>query len=196
MKTLKISFILLAFITFGCGGGGTSSSSEEETAESGTDTTEETTDAQSSSSDMESMSEEPAQDVVDLAIATENLSTLVTAVQAAELVETLKGEGPFTVFAPTNAAFGALPEGTLEDLLKPENKDQLAAVLTYHVVAGKVMSGDLSDGMTATTVNGNDITISVGEGVQINGANVTTADVEASNGVVHIIDAVILPPSE
>lgn len=195
MKILKISFVLLAFITFGCGGGGSTSNTEEETTE--TDATmEETTDAESSASDMETAPEEPAQDIVDLAIATENLSTLVTAVQAAELVETLKGDGPFTVFAPTNAAFGALPEGTLEDLLKPENKDQLAAVLTYHVVAGKVMSGDLSDGMTATTVNGKDITISVGEGVQINDANVTTADIEGSNGVVHIIDAVILPPSE
>ena len=99
------------------------------------------------------------------------------------------------VVAPTNAAFEALPAGTLEDLLKPENKDQLIAILTYHVVSGKVMSTDLSDGMKAATVNGKEITITTMGGAKVNGANVVTADVEASNGVVHVIDAVILPPS-
>jgi len=142
----------------------------------------------------ETMNETP--DIVALASDTENLSTLVAAVQAAGLVETLQGDGPFTVFAPTNEAFAALPEGTLDNLLQPENKDQLTAILTYHVVPAEVRSGDLSDGMTAATVNGAEITVSLDGGVMINDANVTTADVEASNGVVHIIDKVILPPSE
>ncbi len=133
-------------------------------------------------------------DIVDAAIAAGNFTTLVAAVQAAGLVETLKGEGPFTVFAPTDEAFAALPAGTVEDLLKPENKAQLAAVLTYHVLPGKVMSTDLSDGMTAATVQGAEVTITTGGGVKVNAANVTTADIEASNGVIHVIDAVILPP--
>ena len=110
-----------------------------------------------------------------------------------DIVETLKGDGPFTVFAPTDEAFAALPEGTVETLLLPENKDQLIAILTYHVVSGKVMSGDLSDGMTAATVQGGNITIGTTDGVTVNGANVTAADIEASNGVIHVIDAVILP---
>jgi Secreted and surface protein containing fasciclin-like repeats len=100
-------------------------------------------------------------DIVDIAAGDENFATLVAAVQAAELVETLKGDGPFTVFAPTNDAFAALPEGTVETLLKPENKDQLTAILTYHVVAGKVMSSDLSEGLEAETVNGQKITITL-----------------------------------
>ncbi|SEL63112.1 Uncaracterized surface protein containing fasciclin (FAS1) repeats [Roseovarius azorensis] len=132
-------------------------------------------------------------DIVDIAAGDENFSTLVAAVQAAGLVDTLKGEGPFTVFAPTNEAFAALPAGTVENLLKPENKDQLTAILTYHVVPGKVMSGDLSNGMTATTVQGTDVTIMTEGGVTVQGANVTAADIEASNGVIHVIDAVILP---
>ncbi|AMY71350.1 fasciclin domain-containing protein [Frigidibacter mobilis] len=133
-------------------------------------------------------------DIVDTAIAAGDFTTLVAAVQAAGLVDTLKGTGPFTVFAPTDAAFAALPEGTVEDLLKPENKAQLAAVLTYHVVPGKVMSTDLTDGMTAATAQGADVTIMTEGGVKVNAANVTTADIEASNGVIHVIDAVILPP--
>ncbi|MEP2773981.1 MAG: fasciclin domain-containing protein [Fulvivirga sp.] len=140
--------------------------------------------------------EEAAKDIVALAMETDALSTLVSAVKAADLVETLQGDGPFTVFAPTNEAFAALPEGTLDNLLKPENKDQLVAILTYHVVSGKVMSTDLSDGMKAATVNEAEVTISTTDGAKVNGANVVTADVEASNGVVHVIDAVILPPSE
>jgi uncharacterized surface protein with fasciclin (FAS1) repeats len=135
-------------------------------------------------------------DIVNLASNTEDLSTLVAAVKAADLVETLKGDGPFTVFAPTNAAFDNLPEGTLESLLKPENKDELAKILTYHVVSGKVMSSDLQDGMTATTVEGSSITINLGDNVMINQAKVVKADIEASNGVVHVIDSVILPPEE
>jgi uncharacterized surface protein with fasciclin (FAS1) repeats len=132
-------------------------------------------------------------DIVDIAAGDETFSTLVAAVQAAGLVETLKGDGPFTVFAPTNAAFEALPAGTVEDLLKPENKDKLTAILTYHVVPGKVMSGDLSDGMTAATVQGGEVTIGTTGGVTVDGANVVQADIEASNGVIHVIDAVILP---
>jgi len=135
-----------------------------------------------------------SKDIVDTAVGAGSFGTLVAAVQAAGLVDTLKGEGPFTVFAPTDAAFAALPAGTVEELLKPENKDKLTAILTYHVVAGKVMSGDLSDGLSAATVNGANITIGTMGGVTVNGANVTQADIEASNGVIHVIDAVILPP--
>ncbi|MEM9829093.1 MAG: fasciclin domain-containing protein [Bacteroidota bacterium] len=135
-------------------------------------------------------------DIVALAMEQDNLSTLVEAVKAAELVETLQSAGPFTVFAPTNEAFAALPEGTLETLLKPENKDKLAAVLTYHVVSGEVASTDLSDGMAATTVEGSDAKVTLSDGeAMIEGAKVVAADVKASNGIVHIIDAVILPPS-
>lgn len=132
-------------------------------------------------------------DIVDTAAGAGSFNTLVAAVEAAGLVETLKGEGPFTVFAPTDEAFAALPEGTVEDLLKPENKDQLTAILTYHVVPGKVMSTDLSNNMMATTVQGGDVTIMTEGGVMVNGANVVQADIEASNGVIHVIDAVILP---
>ncbi len=131
-------------------------------------------------------------DIVDTAVEAGNFTTLVAAVEAAGLVDTLKGDGPFTVFAPTDEAFAALPEGTVEGLL--EDPEALAAILTYHVVPGAVMSGDLSDGMTATTVNGADVTISVGDSVMVNDATVTTADIEASNGVIHVIDAVIMPP--
>jgi uncharacterized surface protein with fasciclin (FAS1) repeats len=136
-------------------------------------------------------------DIVDLAISQENLSTLVAAVKAGGLVETLKGKGPFTVFAPTNEAFAALPAGTLESLLKPENKEQLVQILTYHVVSGKVMSTDLKDGMAAKTVQGGEVKIGISkDGVKVNDAKVTKADVNASNGVVHVIDKVILPPSK
>lgn len=133
--------------------------------------------------------------IVELAAGTESLSTLVTAVKAAGLVETLSSKGPFTVFAPTNEAFEALPDGVLADLLKPENKAKLQAVLTYHVVAGKVMSTDLKDGMMAKTVQGEEVTIDLSNGAEVNGAKVINADINASNGVVHVIDEVILPPS-
>lgn len=133
--------------------------------------------------------------IVELAAGNESLSTLVTAVKAAGLVETLSSKGPFTVFAPTNEAFAALPEGVLANLLKPENKDQLIAVLTYHVVPGKVMAKDLKEGQKAKTVQGEAATISLKGGATVNGAKVSAADVKASNGVVHVIDAVILPPS-
>lgn len=134
-----------------------------------------------------------SKDIVDTAVGAGDFGTLVAAVQAADLVDTLKGEGPFTVFAPTDAAFAALPEGTVENLLKPENKDQLVAILTYHVVPGKVMSTDLVDDMKAATVQGGDITIDLDNGVMVNDASVAAADIEASNGVIHVIDKVILP---
>ena len=132
-------------------------------------------------------------DIVDTAVEAGSFSTLVAAVEAAGLVDTLKGDGPFTVFAPTDEAFAALPEGTVETLLKPENLDQLTAILTYHVVPGKVMSGDLSDDMMATTVQGTDIMIDLDNGVMVNEASVVTADISTSNGVIHVIDKVILP---
>ncbi|MDR8389568.1 fasciclin domain-containing protein [Aliifodinibius sp. S!AR15-10] len=134
--------------------------------------------------------------IVKLASDADNLSTLVTAIKAAGLVETLNGEGPFTVFAPTNEAFASLPEGTLESLLKPENKDKLTSILTYHVVPGKVTSDALKDGMTAATAEGSDIMISLGDNVKINEATVLKADIQASNGVIHIIDSVIMPPED
>jgi len=135
-------------------------------------------------------------DIVDLAVNTEFLSTLVAAVKAGDMVETLKGAGPYTVFAPTNEAFAALPEGTLENLLKPENRDQLQKILAYHVVSGEVKSSQLSDGMQAKSVEGSKINIAVSEeGAKINDARVVTADISASNGVVHVIDKVILPPT-
>ncbi len=109
-------------------------------------------------------------------------------------METLKGEGPFTVFAPTDAAFAALPAGTVEDLLKPENKDKLVSILTYHVVPGAVMSTDLTEGMKAATVNGAEVTITLDGGPKVNGAVISAPDVAASNGVIHVIDSVILPP--
>ena len=135
-----------------------------------------------------------SKDIVDTAIGAGNFTTLVAAVEATGLVETLKGAGPFTVFAPTDAAFAALPAGTVEDLLKPENKDKLVAILTYHVVPGKVMSTDLTEGMTAATVQGANVTITLEGGPKVNGAVISGPDVAASNGVIHVIDSVILPP--
>ena len=132
--------------------------------------------------------------IVETAVGAGSFTTLVAAVEAAGLVDTLSGEGPFTVFAPTDEAFAALPEGTVESLLLPENRDQLVAILTYHVVPGAVMSTDLSDGMMAATVQGGEITIDLDNGVMVNDATVVTADIEASNGVIHVIDSVIMPP--
>ena len=136
-----------------------------------------------------------AKDIVDTAVGAGTFNTLAAALTAAGLVETLKGEGPFTVFAPTDEAFAALPEGTVESLLLPENIDQLVAILTYHVIPGKVMSADIAgQSLSVATVNGAEVMIDATMGgVTINGANVVTADIEASNGVIHVIDAVILP---
>ena len=163
------------------------------------DTTQEPTDSQQAEQTQDDAAQQNQQDIVDTAVATESLSTLVTAAQAADLVDTLKGEGPFTVFAPTNAAFEKLPEGTLDNLLLEENKEQLASLLQYHVVSGKVMSGDLENGQTIATLNGENLTVEITDGmvylVDATGAKaqVTTADVETSNGVVHIIDSVVMP---
>ena len=133
-------------------------------------------------------------DIVDTALANEQFSTLVAAVQAAGLVDTLKGDGPFTVFAPTNDAFAKLPAGTVENLLKPENKDQLVAVLTYHVLPGKVMAADIvGKTLSTATVQGSMVDIKATNGVMIDGATVTAADIETTNGVIHVIDTVILP---
>lgn len=133
-------------------------------------------------------------DIVDTAVAAGSFQTLVAAVQAADLVATLKGDGPFTVFAPTDAAFAALPAGTVENLLLPENRDQLVAVLTYHVVPGKVMAADVVKLSEAATVNGASVAISATYGtVKVGRATVVQADVGASNGVIHVIDQVLLP---
>ena len=135
-----------------------------------------------------------SKDIVDTAVGAGSFTTLVAAVQAAGLVDVLKGDGPFTVFAPTDEAFEALPAGTVETLLKPENKEQLVNILTYHVLSGKVVSGDISGkSLEVTMVNGATAKIDASNGVKIAGANVVTADVEASNGVIHVIDAVLLP---
>jgi uncharacterized surface protein with fasciclin (FAS1) repeats len=136
------------------------------------------------------------EDIVDTAVAAGQFNTLAAALTAAGLVDTLKGPGPFTVFAPTDEAFAALPAGTVENLLKPENKDQLIAILTYHVVAGKVMAADVVELTEAETVNGAMVAVKVdGDNVMINNAEVTAVDIEASNGVIHVIDTVLLPPS-
>ena len=131
--------------------------------------------------------------VVAIAAGNADFSTLVAAVKAADLAETLSGAGPFTVFAPTNAAFDKLPKGTVEDLLKPENKAKLAAILTYHVVAGKVMAADVKTGMVKT-VQGTDLDVKVtADGVTVNDAKVVKTDIVGSNGVIHVIDTVVLP---
>lgn len=141
--------------------------------------------------------EAEVQDIVDTAVGNEAFKTLVAAVTTAELVDVLKSEGPFTVFAPTNEAFAKLPEGTVESLLQPENREKLVAILKYHVVSGKVMAGDVVKIESAETVQGQSIAIKVEEGtVMINDAKVIKADVECSNGVIHVIDTVILPKSE
>lgn len=150
--------------------------------------------AETSNVDTTTMVAPAAKDVVDIAIGSPDHTTLVQAVTAAGLVETLKGAGPFTVFAPTNAAFNALPAGTVDGLLKPESKDALTKILTYHVVSGSVKAADLKDGQKVKTLQGEELTVSIKDGkVMINGANVTAADLEGSNGVVHVIDAVLMP---
>lgn len=172
-----IAFAAVAALTLAACG------SDEETTE--TDMTEETSDMST---------EEMAGDIVAVASATEGFSTLVAAIEAAGLVETLQGDGPFTVFAPTDDAFAALPEGLLEKLLLPENVAVLTSILTYHVVPGLVMSADVTAGDVAT-VEGSTIAIATDGGVTVNGATVTSVDVTASNGVIHVIDQVIVPPT-
>ncbi|WP_027000635.1 fasciclin domain-containing protein [Eisenibacter elegans] len=190
MKKLLLSFVIALFISplvllTSCGGGGETEAQDSELTETEMEPQEE---------EVAPMEEAPKA-IVALAQSNPELSTLVAALQAAGLVEALEGDGPFTVFAPTNEAFAALGE-TLDELLKPENKERLANILKYHVVQGSVMSSDLTDNQKAATLNGAEITINTADGVQLNQkAKVTAADVTALNGVVHIIDAVILPPN-
>jgi uncharacterized surface protein with fasciclin (FAS1) repeats len=132
-------------------------------------------------------------DIVDTAVAAGSFKTLAAALQAAGLVDALKGPGPFTVFAPTDEAFAKLPAGTVETLLKPENKEKLTAVLTYHVVAGKVMAADVTKLSSAKTLQGQSLTISTKGGVKVDNANVVKTDIACSNGVIHVIDSVVLP---
>lgn len=142
--------------------------------------------------------EKPAMEgktVVEIAAGNKDFSTLVTAVKAAGLAETLSGTGPFTIFAPTNEAFAKLPKGTVEDLLKPENKEKLAAILTYHVVAGKVLAADVKAGKVKT-VNGAEATITTDGGVMIDKAKVVKTDLIGKNGVIHVIDSVIMPAAK
>lgn len=136
-------------------------------------------------------------DIVDTAVAAGSFKTLAAALDAAGLVDTLKGAGPFTVFAPTDEAFAALPAGTVEELLKPENKDQLIAILTYHVVPGRVLASDVVKISSAKTVNGKSVAVKVSDaGVMVDNAKVVGTDIETSNGVIHVIDSVILPPAD
>ena len=190
-RRLLILFALaltLGLTVAACGGDDDESAAETVAAE-----VEEAQEAVEEAADATEEAVEEVGDIVDTAVAAGTFQTLVAAVTAAELAETLKGPGPFTVFAPTDEAFVALPEGTLEELLLPENKGHLAGILTYHVVGGAVLSSDLSSGDVAT-VNGEEVTIVVDGGVTVNGATVVTADIETSNGVIHVIDAVLLPP--
>ena len=176
---------LLLALGLVCAGCGSSSDASSATAD----------DSHSSGSESHA-SAEAAPDIVDTAVAAGSFSTLVAAVQAAGLEDTLRGDGPFTVFAPTDAAFAALPAGTVEELLLPENRDRLVAILTYHVVAGDVRAAQVVGMSEATTVQGSSIAISAeGGAVMLNGsATVTQTDIECGNGVVHVIDTVILPP--
>ena len=140
------------------------------------------------------MADMKKKDIVDTAVAAGNFKTLAAALKAADLIDTLKGKGPFTVFAPTDEAFAKLPAGTLEMLLKPENKEKLVKILTYHVVPGKVMAADVVKLKSAKTVQGSEVTITVTDGkVKVDDANVTKTDIDCSNGVIHVIDAVIMP---
>lgn len=176
----KIQLLTLAFVAF-TAISLVSCTAPKEQAEETADTTKVTEEVASNT-------------VVDIAVGSKDHTTLVTAVTTAGLVETLSGTGPFTVFAPTNAAFAALPAGTVEDLLKPENKEKLTAILTYHVVAGNVLSSQLTDGQKVATLNGQELTVAIKNGVvTINGIKVIAADLAGTNGVVHVVEGVILP---
>lgn len=184
MKQLSI-YICAAFLAFGCTGNETTTGSSEVM----------TNDTEAMDTEATTM-ETGNPNIVELASNTPSLSTLVQAIQAADLAGALQEGGPYTVFAPSNEAFAALPAGTLENLLKPENKQQLRDILTYHVTEGKVMASDLSNDMSVGTLNGKELKVMLeGNNVMINEANVTMPNVEASNGVVHVVDKVMLPPS-
>ena len=186
--SLAVAAIAASLLLAACG---SSSSSESSSTAPAASASAEETMAEESMAAEESMP--AAEDIVSIASTTDGFSTLVAAVTAAGLVETLQGEGPFTVFAPTDEAFAALPAGVLDALLLPENKDVLAKILTYHVVPGAVMAADVTDGDVAT-VEGQPVALSTADGVTVNGAKVVQAEIVASNGVIHVIDAVILPP--
>jgi len=192
VKTISIAAVALAgaLSLAAC-----SSSSDDTAAAPAASTSAAAGDAMAASEMPMADSEMPmaAGDIIDTASTTDGFATLTAAVTAGGLVETLKGAGPFTVFAPTDAAFAALPAGVLDALLLPENQAVLAQILAYHVVAGKVMAADVTDGDVAT-VEGQNVTLSTADGVTVNGAKVVQADVVTSNGVIHAIDAVILPP--
>lgn len=176
LRLLPIAIGLVATATFSC------SAPKEEAS---------TTD---STAVVEVAPVEAPKTVVDIAVGSADHTTLVAAVTTAGLVETLSGTGPFTIFAPSNSAFEALPAGTVESLLKPESKDKLTSILTYHVVAGNVLAADLTDGQKVATLNGQELTVKIKDGVvTINGAKVTAADLAGSNGVIHVVDAVLLP---
>jgi len=186
MKKLKMLSLAAAFATAGilmaCDASTTSASDN---------TTEETTYEEV---EMEETSTEAEETVVDIAVGSSDHTTLVAALTAADLVETLNGNGPFTIFAPTNAAFEKLPAGTVDSLVQPENKEKLSGILTYHVVSGDVRAADLSDGQVVKTINGQDLKVTIKDGtVMINGAKVTAADLKGSNGVVHVVDSVLMP---
>ena len=192
MKTISIAAVALA----GALSLAACSSSSDDTAAAPSASTSAASEMPMADSEMPMADSEmpmAAGDIIDIASSTDGFATLTAAVTAGGLVETLKGAGPFTVFAPTDTAFAALPAGVLDALLLPENKDVLAQILTYHVVAGKVMAADVTDGDVAT-VEGQNVTLSTADGVTVNGAKVVQADVVTSNGVIHAIDAVILPP--
>lgn len=190
-----IAVSVMALVAAGCGEDSKKSdSSSDKKASSAMTSTEDKMEAKGV--DVGGVMTDPSKNIVENAAALPNFSTLVTAVTAAGLAETLSG-GEFTVFAPDNDAFAAVPKATLDDLLKPENKEQLTSVLTYHVVPGKAMAADLTDGQELTTVQGDKLKVKiVGDKVMINDATVALADVAASNGVIHAIDAVLLPPTK
>ena len=182
MFAVAMSMLAMGGIAAGCGEDAKKSESRD-AKPAAASTMEESSD----------MAQAPA-DIVDTAVKAGDFTKLVAAVQAAGLEETLRGDGPFTVFAPTDAAFAKLGEGTLNDLLKPESKDKLSGILTFHVVPSKALSSDLKDGQQLTTVNGEKLTVSIKDGVvTVGGAKVVTPDVEASNGVIHVIDTVLIP---
>lgn len=184
IKLAMVGGIAALLVLSGC-------SNESDNDEAAAETTS------ASPSPSESESEAPAEEpgtIVDVAAGNPDFETLVTAVTAADLAETLSGDGPFTVFAPTNEAFAALPDGLLDALLLPENKDALTSILTYHVLPAEVMAADVTAGEVAT-VEGSMIDITTDDGVMVNDATVITTDVEASNGVIHAIDSVLVPPS-
>jgi uncharacterized surface protein with fasciclin (FAS1) repeats len=188
----------LAVVTAACGDDDDAAQEDVPAAEDIGSGTESDSSSDTTTESEPSTAEIPAT-VVDVAASDQNFSTLVTAVQTAGLAETLSGEGPFTVFAPVNDAFAALPQGTVDTLLQPANREQLTSVLTYHVVPAKALLGDLSDGMTVTTVQGQPLTVNVtGAAVTLtdgsgNTVSVVQPDIEAGNGVVHVIDGVLLP---